>query len=580
MKTAKKKITALVALAAVATTAWMMPAAPASAAPSSPVILFPGIGGSQLWGIPNGYNNDSGNGSDIVWVDKAADHFSLDVLVNDAELAYNLELKHNSTTNPTDVGPTHTDVRVWPLLDNYGLAGIQHLDADNWDVTAYFNHMIDRFYADGYVPGKTLFGFPYDWRQDYEKSFDRITQTINQALAASGASSVDIVAHSQGGMLMKSYLIAHPEMAPKINHYVTMGTPFLGAALAARATSSKLGGYNFSLSGLVDNSTGYTIAKTSPAVYHLAPSYRYEQLMFSTYGRGTINSASNPAYTPTTPSQGYYTQLRNFETDKALFDYSSQKHTAWDTAAPSVQRYHIVSDSVSTETAYNYSYCSSCWFSDPNQVDYIMKAGDGTVPLISAQNPGTAGAPIYYVHSGSQGATVDHMGLVKDDNVISKVISILHGYPDAPVAGIDTTPNTALNNKTLTAYSLTAAPQDLNGTFSVTDSAGRIEKITFREGKYISEGAKSGVIVRTGEVTDEQTGKQLLNVQLMLPSEQASDIEFTAADDANISLRTYQTGAAGITNKQDLGQYTHNQKQSQKQSLKIKHRDGKANILR
>ncbi|PWK13928.1 lipase/acyltransferase domain-containing protein [Tumebacillus permanentifrigoris] len=574
MKATKKKITALVAIAAVSTTAWMIPATPASAAPSSPVILFPGIGGSQLWGIPNGYNNDSGNGSDIVWVDKAADHFSLDVLVNDEELKYNLELKHATTGSVTDVVPTHSDVRVWPLTDNYGLNGITHLDADNWDVTAYFNHMIDRFAADGYVPGKTLFGFPHDWRQDYDKSFDSITQKINQALAASGASTVDIVAHSQGGMLMKSYLLAHPEMAPKINHYVTMGTPFLGAALAARATSSKLGGYNFSLSGLVDNATGYTIAKTAPAVYHLAPSYRYEQLMFSTYGRGTINSASNPAYTPLNASQGYYTQLRNFETDKALFDYSSQKHNAWDTTAPSVQRYHIVSDSVSTEAAYNYSYCSSCWFSDPNQVDYIMKAGDGTVPLISAQNPGNTSGQIYYVHSGSQGAAVDHMGLVKDDNVISKVISILHGYPSAPVAGIDSTPNTALNNKSLTSYSLTAAPQELNGTFTVTDSAGRKEKITFLEGKYISEGPKTGVLIRTGEVTDEHTGKQLLNVQLMLPTELASDIEFVAAEDSAVSLRTYETGAEGVKNKQDLGTYAHNQKQS----LKIKHRNGKANI--
>ncbi|MBL0386321.1 hypothetical protein JJB07_06590 [Tumebacillus sp. ITR2] len=574
MKTAKTKLTALIAIAAISTTAWMMPATQASAATKSPVILFPGIGGSQLWGIPNGYNNDSGNGSDVVWVDKATDHFSTDVLVNDEELKYNLELKHNpNSTSVTDMIPTHSDVRIWPLTDNYGLTGISHLDADSWDLTAYYQHMIERMQASGYVPGVTLFGFPHDWRQDYDKSFDQITATINQALQASGASSVDIVAHSQGGMLMKSYLLAHPEMAPKINHYVTMGTPYLGAALAARATSQKLGGYNFSLSGLIDNSTGYTIAKESPAVYHLAPSYRYEQLMFSTYGRGTINSTNSPTYTPTNPTQGYFTQLRNFETDKSLFDYSSQKHTAWDTTVPNVaKRYAIVSDSVSTEVAYNYNYCSSCWFSDPNQVDYIMKAGDGTVPLISAQNPGDANTQMYYVHAGSQGAAVDHMGLVKDDNVISKVLSILQDYPNAPVTGIDSTPNTALNTKSLTAYSLTSTPEEFNATVTLTNASGKKETVKIKNGKFTtsSSDASTSLIIRTGNVTDSQTGRELFNVQLFVPSDLASDFEIVPDQDMSLSLRTYQTGADGVKNKMDLGNYSH----TAKQSLKVKHRNG------
>lgn len=574
MKILQPKWAALVASALVVTTAWLMPATPAVAAPVSPVILFPGIGGSQLWGIPNYYNSDSGNGSDIVWVDKFTDHPSIDLIVNNEELIYNLELKHAASGGVADVVPTHSDVRIWALTDDYGLKGISHLDADDWDLTAYFNHMIDRLQASGYVAGRTLFGFPYDWRQDYDKSFDRITQTINQALTSSGASSVDIVAHSQGGMLMKSYLLAHPEMAPKINHYVTLGTPFLGAPLAARATSTKLGGYNFSLTGLVKNSTGLTIAKTSPAVYHLAPSYRYEQLMFSTYGRGTINSTNSPNYIPTNATQSYYTQLRNFESDNALFDYASQKHSAWDTTAPSVQSYHIISDSVSTETAYNYNYCSSCWFSDPNQVDYIMKAGDGTVPLLSAQNPGGTNGQMYYVHSGSQGKTVDHMGLVSDDNVISKVIGILQGYPNTPIPGIDGMANTSLNNKTLTSYSLTADLNDFNATVTVTDSAGRKENITFVNGKYVSSGLKSGAVVRTGEVTDEKTGKKMLNVQVLIPTDQASDIEIVSDKDASISLRTYETGAEGVKNKTELGSFSN----QAKHVFKIQHRKGKATL--
>jgi pimeloyl-ACP methyl ester carboxylesterase len=538
----------------------------AYATPTVPVILVPGVGGSQIWGIPNGYNNDSGNGSDVVWVDKVADHFSFDLLVNDAELKYNLELKHVTGGHVTDVVPKNSDVRVWPLKDEFGLKGISYLDADQWDISLYFNHMIEVFQQNGYVPGKTLWGLPYDWRQDYAKEFDNITNTINQALAASGQQKVAIVAHSQGGLLIKSYLLAHPEMESKIDRFITLGTPFLGAAMAARATSSKLGGYNFSLS-VVDNATGFEISKTAPAVYHLAPSYEYESAMFSRYGRGTINSYNSPYYIPTNPSQGYYTQLRNFEYDKGLFDWSSGRHGVWDKTAPNVKRYHIVADSVSTEVAYDYDYN---WFWG-SSVDYIMKAGDGTVPLISAQRPGNAAGTIFYAHTGASGSAVDHVGLVKDDNVITKVLHLLNGNESTPVAGIDLTPNTSLDGMSFAAYSMTGEPEMFDLDVVVTNrDTGAQETYTFKKGKYVRQGKSTGVAVRTA-VLD---GK--LDVQYIAPAETNIDIEVNSHKDAEFQFRSYESGAKGVKNKVHHGLLKH----QAKEKLNIKQEKGKREVTK
>jgi pimeloyl-ACP methyl ester carboxylesterase len=536
------------------------------ATPTIPVIFVPGIGGSQLWGIPNDYNNDSGNGSDVVWVDKMADHASFDLLVNDAELTYNLSLKHVAGGAVTDVTPLNSDVRVWPIKDDYGLKGISYLDADQWDMSSYFNHMIDVFKSNGYVAGKTLFGLPYDWRQDYAKEFTNITTAINNALAASGQSKVAIVAHSQGGLLIKSYLLAHPEMEGKIDRFVTLGSPFLGAAKAVRALSSKLGGYNFDLS-VVDNSTGYEISKTAPAVYHLAPSYTYESIMFQKYGRGTVNSYNSPSYIPTNASQGYYTQMRNFESDKSLFDWSTNRHAAWDNAAPNVKSYHIASDTVSTETAYDYDYD---WFWG-DQVDYIMKAGDGTVPLISAQRPGNAADPFYYVHSGASGSAVEHMGLVKDDNVITKVLNILNNQPDAPVAGIDTTPDTSLDGTAFAAYALTAAPEQFDMDVVVTNQdTGAKETYTFKDGKYVRQGKATRVAVRTMELDGR------LDVQFIAPADANVDIQVNSHKDAEYKFRSYETGAKGVANKMQYGLLKH----KAKETTAIKQNKGKHEVLK
>lgn len=533
------------------------------ATPTVPVILVPGIGGSQLWGISNLYNGDSGNGTDVVWVDKVSD-YGWDLLVDDEELVYNLALKHVTGGQVYDVAPLNSDVRVWPIKDNYGLKGISYLDADTWDISSYYNHMIDVMYSRGYVAGKTLFGLPYDWRQDYAKEYDNITAKINQALTASGQSKVAIVAHSQGGLLMKSYLLAHPEMNAKIDSFITLGTPFLGAALAARATSSKLGGYNFTLP-VVDNSTGYEIAKTSPAVYHLAPSLAYENLMFQKYGRATINSYNSPYYIPTNPTQGY-SQLRNFEYDKGLFDWSTNRHAAWDTTFPSVKRYHIVGDSVTTEVAYDYDYD---WFWG-NSVDYIMKAGDGTVPLISAQRPGLSGAPIYYAHSGANGESVDHMTLVKDDNVITKVLDLLNGV-NVAIPGIDTTPNTSLDAASFTAYALSGAPEGFDMEVVMTNhDTGAQETYMVKNGKHVSEGRETGVAVRTMELED---GK--FDLQFLVPTNANIDIEVLNNKSNELQFRTYETGKE-VSKKSHYGLLKH----EGQEKLTIKQNKGKSEVMK
>jgi len=529
---------------------------------TTPVILVPGIGGSRLFGSYNYYNRD-----EIVWVDKAPERFALDFLVNDEDLVYNLTLKHNSTTDPTNVVSQNADAQIYTKYDNYGLNSIYHLDMDNWDMTEYFKTMINTMTAQGYVAGVNLFGLPYDWRLDYAAHFDTITSTINNAIAASGASKVNIVAHSQGGLLLKAYLLARPDMQAKINKFITMGTPFLGAAKAAKSTSQKLGGYNFDIP-LLANETGFSIAKHAPAVYHLAPSYQYEQQMFARYGRSTVNSYISPAYVPTSPYYGYNTQLRNFAYDKWLFDYANTKHTQWDNTAPSVESYHLVSDTVSTETAYNYTYCSTC--TPVNQLEIVMKAGDGTVPLISAEYPGGTGRK-FFVHAGTAGTPVSHTDMVKDANVINKVLGVLNNNPDLAVPHIDGTVNRSADGVALKAYSFTASTAEFNADVKITNKAtGTTKTYTLGLGEYNEGfGDSGGVIIRTAMVENNQ-----FNVQYFVPANGSYDLELIPRNDAAITLYTYENDATTIKNRTSYGQLKH----AAKSELKIEHRNGTAKV--
>jgi hypothetical protein len=162
-------------------------------------------------------------------------------------------------------------------------------NADPLDTSLVFNKVIDKLpkfdYTDGlikelkekgYKEGQDLFTFPYDWRQDLGKIVhENLTGQIDYILNHTGASKVDIVAHSQGGLVVKKLLYDLPEYRNKIDKLVFVGVPNLGAPKAAKVL---LYGDSMDISFLgmgLNPEEVKKISQNMPAVYELLPSKEY-----------------------------------------------------------------------------------------------------------------------------------------------------------------------------------------------------------------------------------------------------------------------------------------------------------------
>jgi triacylglycerol esterase/lipase EstA (alpha/beta hydrolase family) len=124
-----------------------------------------------------------------------------------------------------------------------------------------------------------------------EDSAGELAAHIDRVLARSGASEVDLVGHSQGGLMPRYYLKHHPGAADKVNAFVaiapsTNGTTLLGLtrlldlfpgldraiAEAAPALSQQVAGSDF-LREL--NAGGYTV----PGVTYTVIATRYDEVV-------------------------------------------------------------------------------------------------------------------------------------------------------------------------------------------------------------------------------------------------------------------------------------------------------------
>ena len=52
----------------------------------------------------------------------------------------------------------------------------------------------------------TLFTFPYDWRADNKITANLLKEKIQQVKAITGSNKVDIISHSMGGLVARSYI--------------------------------------------------------------------------------------------------------------------------------------------------------------------------------------------------------------------------------------------------------------------------------------------------------------------------------------------------------------------------------------
>jgi len=261
-----KRAVALLVLAAVLL-AWLPVQAHAQSATRTPVVFVPGIAGTELY-----------NGNELVWVNAWRLLGSQVPILNLFQLSWLLPLRLGADG----------------AAPYYSASQIRTGDVMRNNLTDIYSGMLATFRKEGYVEGRDLFLFPYDWRRDLTVAADQLGQKVDQVLARTGARQVILVSHSMGGLVARDFVVRFG--ATKVKATISLATPWLGAPMAYRALEYgwdmglKLPGTRWSALAPKDVKL---LAQNYPSVYELAPARQY----FDLYPQGYLSrNGRNLAY--------------------------------------------------------------------------------------------------------------------------------------------------------------------------------------------------------------------------------------------------------------------------------------------
>lgn len=179
-------------------------------------------------------------------------------------------------------GPDGEEQVVWGTVDAMGQFPTLRLVPESDDVAAcglireisflgilsqtVYGPFVDRLARAGYVEGKTLFVFDYDWRLSVADNAERLATFIDTELPPG---EIDIVGHSMGGLISRTYALRHGG-AERIDRLITAGSPWLGSVQAYELLQGGLGLGNLVVGGLEEFRR--TIA-SFPSAFDLMPRY-------------------------------------------------------------------------------------------------------------------------------------------------------------------------------------------------------------------------------------------------------------------------------------------------------------------
>eukprot|EP00742_Colponemidia_sp_Colp-10_P004822 GILJ01005147.1.p1 GENE.GILJ01005147.1~~GILJ01005147.1.p1 ORF type:complete len:516 (+),score=87.81 GILJ01005147.1:492-2039(+) len=390
--------------------------------PTRPVVLVPGVGGTIL-----NFRDNNLQTSGRLWVTMRG---------QDQLFSQYLWGKYDKDLDV--MKPYYDHVEVTIPTENFGLAAISNLDPDaDWPVstyTAYFERLINRLKTFGYVPGKTLFAAPYDWRQSNacEENLHRLRTAIETAFNAT-QKKVSLISHSMGGLLVRSYLHKYnDEFNRYVEQWATVATPFQGAG--GKVLNEFLTGYNLG-NRLLKPETARALCINSPPVYELLPNPLFN---WSTapYVKGCVNGTDFNIDAVTGGGRDlaklFSLSLRNYTVkhmsdeiaqpfNDLLFDLQLQRKQQWDTVKVSenIRFLNIYSKGKPTPIGVEFqkgvqSYQDLLFAS----VKYILGDGDETVPVESAA--GDRFGDSSNIHRVA--VSCEHQGCVNAEDVIHYIL--------------------------------------------------------------------------------------------------------------------------------------------------------------
>lgn len=333
----------------------------------NPLIFVPGVGGSKL------INNSGEVWTNVPWL-----------LTNiwDAELSV-LRLNDQGTGPLYPSDPTYSSVEVGDIVRTEIIKDVYTSTVN------YFTQTLN------YEEGVDFFVCPYDWRKHIpdiaagglNKTLDKC---IDYALALNPEETkVDILAHSMGGLISR-YYVSDPNRAEKVDHLVTIGTPYLGAPKIALAVLDKMCFIDFILGTCFVNQTMlHEIIQNFPSGYEIAPSRSYFDVYpgyiyrdWDANGNGIVDGWLNYSETST-----LLNSHNSWLTAQAR-DFSDLYMAGWALGGTNnVKVLVMVGSGIPTPSLIREKLEPDGWFSPNNHITYSIQdivGGDGTVPLNSA----------------------------------------------------------------------------------------------------------------------------------------------------------------------------------------------------
>lgn len=123
-----------------------------------------------------------------------------------------------------------------PVIIVPGIMGSWNISG-RWQIDPIFHtydNLMEALLAAGYKEDSlfennpTLFTFPYDWRQDNNITANLLKNKIQEIKTITGRDKVDIIAHSMGGLIARSY-IEGVDYQNDIDQVIFLGTPHKGS---------------------------------------------------------------------------------------------------------------------------------------------------------------------------------------------------------------------------------------------------------------------------------------------------------------------------------------------------------------
>lgn len=370
----------------------------------TPILLVPGIMGTEMK-----------SGSELLWAD-----------INRMLLTKGDEFMDPLAFNK-DLAPSDSSVSITDVIKSK--VGFDYTEG-----------LINEFKNQGYVEGETLFTFPYDWRYgvsgkfaDGKTNVDLLKEKIESIIVQTGAEKINVMAHSNGGLLTKKYIMDNVS-THKIDKVIFVGVPNTGAPAAVKAL---LQGDNFGIKiksiGFLNEEEMKKISQNMPVAYDLLPSQAYYEHADSFVQTMQMPDISSPNYSISDVAvvkDLNYSEFINYLTGKGLnstaLGNSVALHTAsfddFDMRTAGVNVFAI--DGCKTATMNQVvEVTDSNIFGHSNTYyrNFKFGAGDGTVPFTSATNlPINQENKFYALVS-------DHGKMPSQDGIRQKIVNILAG---------------------------------------------------------------------------------------------------------------------------------------------------------